>query len=138
MTTTTTRRNRPEEQLHRTVAEYLDLALPKSAFWFHVPNGGARSKAEAGAFKAMGVKAGVPDICILYRGVTHFIELKPKGRYFSPAQKTTMPVLQQAGAKVWPHEARSIEDVQTALAYFGIWKAKRAEVDGAHVDVRPG
>ena len=30
----------------------------------HVPNGGARSKAEGGRFKAMGVKAGYPDILL--------------------------------------------------------------------------
>lgn len=30
----------------------------------HVPNGGARSKVEGAIFKAMGVKAGVPDILL--------------------------------------------------------------------------
>lgn len=29
---------------------------------YHVPNGGKRSKSEAARFRAMGVKAGVPDI----------------------------------------------------------------------------
>lgn len=43
------------------IARWLEF----SAFdleWFHVPNGGKRSKAQAGIFKAMGVKAGVPDL----------------------------------------------------------------------------
>ena len=31
---------------------------------YHIPNGGARSKAEAGRFKAEGVKSGVPDLCL--------------------------------------------------------------------------
>lgn len=31
-------------------------------FMFHVPNGGLRNKREAGKLKAMGVKAGVPDV----------------------------------------------------------------------------
>ena len=31
---------------------------------FHVPNGGNRSGREGAMFKAMGVKAGVPDLCL--------------------------------------------------------------------------
>ncbi len=46
---------------------------------FHIPNGGTRNRAEAGKLKAMGVKAGVPDIFLpVARGAYHgcFIELK--------------------------------------------------------------
>lgn len=46
---------------------------------FHIPNGGTRNKAEAGKLKAMGVKAGVPDIFLpVPRGPYHglFVELK--------------------------------------------------------------
>lgn len=35
---------------------------PELARLFHVPNGGSRGPAEAGRFKAMGVKKGVPDV----------------------------------------------------------------------------
>lgn len=38
------------------------LRFPELQHMFHIPNGGLRNKAEAGKFKAMGVKAGVPDI----------------------------------------------------------------------------
>ncbi|HET6631538.1 MAG TPA: VRR-NUC domain-containing protein [Rhodanobacteraceae bacterium] len=62
---------------------------------FAVPNGGGRSKAEAGRLKAEGVTAGVPDICcalprLCYHGL--WIELKrppapgAKGRV-SPEQQ---------------------------------------------------
>lgn len=48
--------------------------------FFHPANGGSRSRAEAGIFKAMGVKAGVPDLVILWRtplGPAHgYIEVK--------------------------------------------------------------
>ncbi len=46
---------------------------------FHIPNGGRRGKAEAARFKAQGVKAGVPDLCLpVPRGPYHalYIELK--------------------------------------------------------------
>ena len=52
---------------------------PELALLYHTPNGGSRSKAEAGRFKAEGVKSGVPDICLPvaragYHGL--YIELK--------------------------------------------------------------
>lgn len=56
---------------------------PELDLLFHIPNGGKRGKAEAARFKAMGVKAGVPDLLLpVPRGGFHglFIELKaPNG-----------------------------------------------------------
>lgn len=63
------------------------LKYPQLKFLFHIPNGGSRHIAEAGKLKAMGVKRGVPDICLpvqmtVYYPNSHkhysglFIELK--------------------------------------------------------------
>ena len=64
---------------------------PELRLLFHIPNGGGRSKAEAGRFKREGVKAGVPDLCLpAARGKYHglFIELKRRGGgRISPEQK---------------------------------------------------
>lgn len=52
---------------------------PELEWLFHVPNGGARSKATAGQLKAQGVKSGVPDLFLpIPRSVYHgcFIEQK--------------------------------------------------------------
>lgn len=38
--------------------------FPELKMLYHVPNGGKRNPAEAARFKAMGVKAGVPDLCM--------------------------------------------------------------------------
>lgn len=57
--------NRPEEKLQRQLVEYLRTALPKPWIVFHIPNGGGRSKAEAGILKAMGVLAGMPDLLVI-------------------------------------------------------------------------
>lgn len=54
-------------------------ALPELRLLFHIPNGGSRGKAEAGRFRAMGVKSGVPDLFLpVARGPWHglFVELK--------------------------------------------------------------
>lgn len=68
-----------------SMAKYPDLAM----LW-HVPNGGHRSKAAAGKFKAEGVKAGVSDYALdCARGGWHGlrIELKAKGGRLSPEQR---------------------------------------------------
>ena len=72
-----TRRNRPEEALQRAVASYLDLALPHDAVWFHPPNGGARSKAEAGIFKA---RSQGPDTIMYWDGTDAAHHLSPRAK----------------------------------------------------------
>lgn len=39
-------------------------SYPELKWMFHIPNGGFRYKGEAGKLRAMGVKAGVSDICL--------------------------------------------------------------------------
>lgn len=58
---------RPEQEFQiNAVAPYLDAVLdPATAMWLHVPNGGARSRVEGGILKAMGLRAGFPDILVL-------------------------------------------------------------------------
>jgi hypothetical protein len=54
---------------------------------WHTPNGGARSKAAAARFKAMGVRAGVPDMAYALPGARMvFHELKAEGGRLSLAQ----------------------------------------------------
>ena len=125
-------KNRPEEALQRAVAEFLDRALPtEGVVWFHCPNGGARSKAEAGALKAMGVKAGIPDICVISRvnkrdramsllgqPFVLWIELKAKGRTPSVAQRHWRMRLIDAGCK-WTL-AHSVDEVEVILRGYGV------------------
>lgn len=56
---------RPEEVLHRSLAAYLAACLPRPWLFWHTPNGGGRSKAEAGILKALGTRAGMPDLFVL-------------------------------------------------------------------------
>ena len=64
--------------------------FPELRLMHHIPNGGKRSKSEAGRFKAMGVKPGVSDIFLPvarkgYHGL--YIELKAKDGRPSREQK---------------------------------------------------
>ena len=74
---------------------------PELDLLYHIPNGGNRSKAEAGRFKAEGVKAGVPDICLpVARGCFHglYVELKrEKGSKTSDEQKRWIEKLSKQG-----------------------------------------
>jgi hypothetical protein len=56
---------RPEENLQRAIVAHLKARLLKPWIFWATPNGGGRSKAEAGMLKATGVKAGIPDLFIL-------------------------------------------------------------------------
>ena len=60
-------------------ARMQEKRYPELRLLFHIPNGGSRGKAEAGRFRAMGVKSGVPDLFLpVARGPWHglFLELK--------------------------------------------------------------
>lgn len=102
-----------EEAFQRDVARLLDTVLLDPAFWFHVPNGGNRSKAEGGKLKAQGAKAGVPDCLIFWPGMVLAIELKPPGKYMSPAQRDFAQDFRCADFK---HEVcHTMDEVQAAL-----------------------
>ena len=58
-----------EHQHQCAVIEWADLNTSQhpELRWLHaIPNGGGRSKAEAGRLKAEGVRAGVFDLCLPY------------------------------------------------------------------------
>lgn len=91
---------------------------PELRLMYHIPNGGARSKPEAARFKAMGVKKGVPDICLpVARGIFHglYIELKrQRGGRESNEQKQWIEALRGQGyaaavCKGWRQAASTIE-----------------------------
>ena len=90
-----------EQQCLFRWAGYQKGCFPELTLLYHVPNGGSRNKAEAGRFRAEGVKAGVPDLCLpVARGGYHglYIELKrKKGGRVSEDQKAWLSALQQQG-----------------------------------------
>ena len=91
---------------------------PELSLMFHIPNGGSRHKAEAGRFRAMGVKSGVPDLFLpVPRGPYHglFVELKrTRGGRVSPEQREWMDALVMQGyaavvCRGWEEARREIE-----------------------------
>lgn len=104
-----------ESTIHRSIAAYLDAALPHDAFWTTFPAGGG-GKARGGQLKRSGLKAGVPDLMIGYRGVMSFIEIKgPRGK-LSPEQRDCHARLDDAGFRV--ALCRSIVEVDGYLRHY--------------------
>lgn len=83
-----------------TVVQYCDL---KRIACYHIPNGGSRNAIEAARFKASGVKAGVPDLCIPVPNSKYhslYIEMKYGRNKTSPMQDEWIERLRQLGHKV--------------------------------------
>lgn len=104
---------KPEQALHEAVARFLDIALPIDAFWTTFPAGGG-GKARGGQLKAMGLKAGVPDILIVWQGLAFWIELKAPRGVLSAEQRLVHDRLAFAGCER-PAVCRSVDDVERAL-----------------------
>jgi hypothetical protein len=107
---------RPEEALQRSVVGLLAIYENRGLLTYaHVPNGGRRSKAEAGIFRALGVRAGVPDLLVWAAGGGHFaIELKAGRRAaLSDAQAVWHSTLTSLGHRVYV--CRSVDDVEQCL-----------------------
>lgn len=116
------KRASPEEDLHRACFEWADLNTPRHPilnYLAHAPNGGARSKGEAGKLKAMGTKPGIPDFVLprsrgMWRGLA--IELKSDTGRLSDDQKFWLEGLEAEGYLT--SVCRSLEAFQTLVLAF--------------------
>ena len=108
-----------EEAIHRAVVRHLEYRAALGVAWFHVPNGGGRSRAEAGVLKAMGTRSGVPDILAFSGGRCFGLELKRDvGGRLSPAQLEMHERLRAAGVEV--AVAHGIDEAIVTLTRWGI------------------
>ncbi len=74
---------RPEQLIHKAVADHLrQRGAPGMLFW-HTPNGarmpGRRGHVQGAIAKGLGVRAGVSDILALHNGKFFAMELKAPG-----------------------------------------------------------
>ena len=105
-------------------AQFQSGRFPELGLMFHIPNGGKRDAREGARFKAMGVKAGVPDIFLpvaygKYHGL--FIELKAPGGRPSASQKDYLSAITAQGYRAvicygWEEAAKIITEYLEAKA----------------------
>lgn len=115
-----TQRQHPESALQRAVVKLLALreaaarGTARAFLFFHPPNGGFRTPREAAIFKGLGVRAGVPDIVLVYSPAqVAFVELKAGKGQLSPAQEEFREQAQRLDCAYYV--ARSLEEVEQAL-----------------------
>lgn len=81
-------------------AAFQSAVYPELDLLYHIPNEGKRSKATGARYKAMGLKSGVPDLCLpVARGGYHgmYIELKAGKNTTTKAQKDWLDALAGQG-----------------------------------------
>jgi hypothetical protein len=123
------RESRREEWAEQTkLAEMLDKYLdPADTFWTSLEN--KPISRLSGIFqKRRGVRSGLPDVQVIWRGRPIFVELKSRAGVASKAQKQIREKLTPAGADWWL--ARSAPAALMALHLSGVvfrrlWKPPR-------------
>ena len=109
-----------ESNLQKNCVTWFRLQYRQIArLFFAVPNGGARSKIEAGIMKGEGVTAGVADTLLLYpSGPYHFlcVEFKAPGRYQEKTQKAWQALVEANGGKYIV--CRSLEQFQDEIRLY--------------------
>lgn len=116
---------RPEQQLHRAVADYLNAALPPDAWWTTFPLGGG-GRIRGALLKRAGVKVGTPDILIIWRGRSYWIELKAGKNKPTPEQHECAAHLWRAGSIVVV--LRSLQEAEETLPMLQGFPPLRAMV----------
>ena len=120
-----------EQQCLFRWAAFQSGRFPELALLYHVPNGGSRKKAEAGRFRAEGVKAGVPDLCLpVARNGKHglYVEMKWGKNKTTDKQDWWLEQLRQQGyetAVCWTAE----EAMDTIAGYLGVMEQTGRKVE---------
>ncbi len=111
-------RRHEEDDLQMAIVQHLRLLAPKNVLWWHCPNGGTRSKRMGARLKAMGVRPGVPDICLLLAdGRPAFLELKSQKGVLSLAQRQFRAFCEAGGI-----EYHCCAGIDSALSVLKAWK----------------
>lgn len=110
--------SRPEQDFQRALVKVLHAVLPKSVFFYAVPNGGYRKRAEAAILIGQGVVSGVPDLAFIHHGNAYFLELKSPVGKLSPVQRDCHARIAESGARV--ETVRTIDEALESLREFGI------------------
>ena len=122
---------RPEQLIHKAVAEHLRLRGVPGLIWWHTPNGmyaGGRRNAKGMAIqgalmKGLGVRPGVSDIIAVYRGRVYALELKAEGGRISDSQREFLYDMERAGG----HTAVAV-GIDAALDTLSGWGLLRGSV----------
>ncbi len=118
--------NRTEDALQRSMVEWLELCVPpppEGPWWTACNPLPFKGKAQAGVSKAMGLKAGTPDLIFCVRG--HIspgrfvgIEVKPPGETLSDVQRDAHTAITLSGGMTFT--AHSVDELEGFLRGLGV------------------
>lgn len=106
--------------------EYCDMMANQDWRWgliYHIPNQGKRSPWIGKLLKRMGLRAGMPDLCLPWPNSAYpglYIEMKSETGTLSPNQKVRRELLIRAGY-CWC-EARSFEQAKSIIQAHLLFK----------------
>ena len=110
-----------ETKLQIRIVTLYSYILRKDVLFWHTPNGGKRTKREAGKLKAMGVLPGVPDLILMSKAGPVFVEVKIEGGSLTDAQKDFRDNVIAMG---WSFRTvTSLEDARRVALDFGLTNA---------------
>lgn len=111
-----------EEQIHRAVVRQIQIRATGGTEWWHTPNGDLRKPGVAGRLKAMGTRAGMPDLMFLKDGQFYALELKRIGGRESDHQRQRMSALAAAGGI-----CATVQGLDAALTVLEQWGILRRD-----------
>lgn len=134
-------RKQPERSLQTRVATMLSWMLPPEVPWssiahgVYIPGDENVAKRIGARLKASGLHRGWPDLILLWRGQSAFIEMKSKSGSLSPEQREVHAKIKLAGGVV--RVCKSEDEVVAFLADLGIeMRARLSPAERAMADRR--
>ena len=127
-----TRAAASEQQIHATIAVYLNRALPEGSWHCAIDSAGKASLAVAQRLKARGGQRGTPDHMILVHGCpVIFFEVKTAVGRQSSEQDHVAHCIERTGH--YYYLVRSVEDAEAALLIHRV--PLRATVSGIRASI---
>lgn len=122
------KKRRPEQELHIAVVDHLRERAMPGVLWWHTNNNIAL-RGRRGAFigklmKSMGVRPGVGDILVFYKGKLFSLELKAAGGKPTPEQWAWMDAVKENGG--YAHHCRGLDAALGILEMWGLIRGKTA------------
>jgi hypothetical protein len=117
----------PEHPLQKQICDVLRIEIappgkvsPPGVVWWSVDHANYAGHVP-GIRTARGIVAGIPDVFVLFRGMTHFVEIKAADGALSDAQKSVVAAVIAAQGRVG-----IVRDAAEMLDCLDQWEIPRA------------
>jgi hypothetical protein len=124
---------RVEDLIQEAGFQYLSAVLPEDAYALGVDKAGQRTEAQAAALARRGIKSGIPDGPLFWRGAAYMIEYKADKGVLTSTQRVEFPLLERAGVRI--SICRSVAEVHDALVSWGIGPLRHTSLTPAFRDM---